>query len=122
MFWKKSCFDTKGIWRTLGGEGVWDEIKEDTAEVDDKRIEEDGEGFLIEQAVDAKLKFMTDAIDAADKTRQEKTVEAPRMSLQEILSLAGFSCKDAVCDVIDQAGAVDVNKEGEDGEGEKDGR
>ena len=68
--------------------------------------------------MDAKFKCMADAMDAVDKTRQEKTVEALRMGLQEILSLAGFSCKDAVCDVIDQADAVDVNKEGEDGEGE----
>ena len=55
----------------MGREGVWDGIEEDTAEVNDKRIEEDGEGSLTEQAVDAKLKCMSDATGAAKKAQQE---------------------------------------------------
>ena len=109
----------KGIWKLKGREGVWDSIDEDFTEINDQTVEEDGEGTLTEQAINAKTKCMSDAMSAVRKARQELTVEAPRLGLQEILSMAGFSVSDQVERPVEQADTAAVKNEG--GEGADDG-
>ena len=80
----------KGCFVFVGPQGVWEVIDEEDTTIKNTTVEEQGEGSLVEKAIETKESMMYENLASINKARDAVAQEAPAFDIHDLLKLANF--------------------------------